>query len=183
MARVPYVDQDDLPPEYRDELVLTSNVSRALANSPSACRASGGMARYIRHENGLDPRLREMAIIQVGYLTGAAYEYTHHIAYGFEFGVTEDDVRAIADETAGRETALATLDKAVLRGAREMTAGLAMSAETFAELQAGLGNEHLIELILAVGNYNGVVRMLATLEVDLEDDYQDYLKRFPLAAG
>ena len=45
----------------------------------------------------------------------------HHLEIGREFGVTDDDIRAVADDTAGRPTKLDLLTKAVLRAAREMT--------------------------------------------------------------
>jgi alkylhydroperoxidase family enzyme len=104
MARVPYIDKDDLPPEFRDRLNSSANIVRALSHSPNVALQSGAAAQYIRKDNLLDPRLREMAIIQVGYTARSAYEYAHHIEYGFEYGVSAADVRAIADETAGRSS-------------------------------------------------------------------------------
>jgi alkylhydroperoxidase family enzyme len=182
MARVPYIDPKNVPEQYRNLISSDANVTRALANSPKLAFLSGSMARYIRHESRLDPRLRELAIIQVGYSAHSAYEYTHHIKIGFSFGVTPDDLRAIADETAGRPTKLEPIAKTVLRAAREMTDGLTVSDATFAELRAAFDNECLVDLLYAIANYNGVVRILAALQVDLEDEYRDYLKTFPFAA-
>jgi alkylhydroperoxidase family enzyme len=180
MARLPYIDKNDLPPRYRDAPLSDANITRVLCNSPNVAMQSGGVARYIRQGNRLDPRLRELAIIQVGYSTRNTYEYAHHVQIGLSFGVTDDDVRAIADETAGRPTQLEPLAKAALRAAREMTHDLAVTDRTFAELQRGLDNECLVELLFAIANYNAVVRLLASLQVDLEDDYVQYLDRFPL---
>jgi alkylhydroperoxidase family enzyme len=70
----------------------------------------------------------------------------------------------------------------VLRAAREMTDGIAMSDATFAELRKSLNNEQLVDLIFAIANYNAVVRLLATLQVDLEDEYRVYLEKFPMKA-
>jgi alkylhydroperoxidase family enzyme len=182
MARVPYIDPQNVPEQYRNLISSDANVTRALANSPKLAFLSGSMARYIRHESRLDPRLRELAILQVGYSARSAYEYTHHIKIGFSFGVTPDDLHAIADETAGRPSKLEPIAKTVLRAAREMTDGLTVSDATFAELRAAFDNECLVDLLYAIANYNGVVRILAALQVDLEDEYRDYLKTFPFAA-
>jgi len=179
MARVPYVDKENLPEQYRDLVSSSANITRALSNSPKLAYQSGAIARYIRFESRLDPRLREMAILQVGYSARSAYEYTHHIKISFEFGVSEADVRAIADETAGRPTTLDPLAKAVLRAAREMTDGLGISEETFAVLRDALDHERLVDLVFTIANYTGVVRILAALQVDLEDEYLEYLKKFP----
>ena len=180
MARVPYVDKDELPEKFRGLMSSDANITRALSNSPQVAYQSGQVARYIRHDSRLDPRLREMAILQVGYSARSAYEYTHHIKIAFNFGVSEADVRAIADESAGWPTQLEPLAKAVLRAAREMTNGLSVSDETFVALQKSFDNEQLVDLIFAIANYNGVVRMLASLKVDLEDEYLPYLEKFPL---
>jgi hypothetical protein len=68
MARLPYLDRDDLAPEHRDLLARDINLNRALVHSPDAARAFGGLAHFIRHGSRLDARLRELAILQVGYL-------------------------------------------------------------------------------------------------------------------
>jgi alkylhydroperoxidase family enzyme len=180
MARLPYVYPDDLPPQYRDMFRNNANITRALANSPEVAKLSGAVARYIREGNKLDPRLRELAIIQVGYTANSPYEYTHHIEIGLRYGVTESDLHALADEAAGRDSKLDPLAKTVLRAAREITANGTLSDATFAALKQGLDNERLIELIFAISNYNGVVRMLAALQVDLEDEYRPYLEKFPI---
>ena len=49
----------------------------------------------------LDARLREMALIQIGYAANCVYEYTHHIKTGLRYGVSPDDIRAIADGVPG----------------------------------------------------------------------------------
>jgi hypothetical protein len=61
-----------------------------------------------------------------------------------------------------------------------MTLGVNLSAATFAELRRALDDERLVDLLFAIANYNGVVRILAALEVDLEDEYRAFLDRFPL---
>jgi alkylhydroperoxidase family enzyme len=170
MARVPYVDV------AKDAI----NIRRALANSPAAAQKNTALAMYIRHDSKLDARLREMAILQVGYSARCAYEYAHHVELGREFGVSDDDIRAIADETAGRPTKLEPLTKAVLRAAREMTDGIGISDATFAALKPQLSNELLVDLVLAIAFYNATVRILESLKVDVEPEYQHYLQDFPL---
>ena len=52
-----------------------------------------GVGGYIRHKSKLDPRLRELAILQVGWLEKSEYEFTHHVKIGKEFGVTDEDIQ------------------------------------------------------------------------------------------
>lgn len=184
MARVPYLTPDDLAPEHRDLLKRPITLHRALANSPGMARAFGTLGGHIRHGSALDPRLRELAIIQVGYLTRSAYEYSHHCRLGIEqFGVSTEDIHGISRETEVEgDGGFAELDSAVLRAAREMVTDLAVSDTTYATLEAGIDRADLVDLIVTIGFYCGVVRILASLQIDVEDDYAPWLEQFPLPA-
>ena len=96
--------------------------------------------------------------------------------------MSDDDIRALIDDTAGKPTQLDDMAKTVLRAAREMTQDGAMSDATFATLQEALGNEQIVDLTITIAFYNAVVRVLATLQIDVEDDYMPYLRQFPLPA-
>ena len=170
MARVGYVDVAG----------GALNVRRALANSTGAGPAHTALAMAIRHKCRLDPRLRELAILQVGYSARCAYEWVHHCEIAQEFGVAADDIRAVADEDAGKATKLDPLARAVLRAAREMTTDCGMSDATFAALKERLSDEEIVDLVIAVGVYNSTVRVLESLKVDLEPEYRRYLEAFPL---
>jgi alkylhydroperoxidase family enzyme len=182
MARVPYLEPSDLAPENRDLLARNINLYRAMVHSPEGTRSFVTLAKYIRFHSRLDPRLREIAILQVGYLTRSPYEYSHHIKIGRDFGVTDDDIRAIEAETKGQPTNLTPLAKAVLRAARELTVQPSLSDGTFIELKNGLDNQQLVDLLMTISFYAGVVRLLAALQIDVEDDYMQYLQEFPLPA-
>jgi alkylhydroperoxidase family enzyme len=182
MARVPYLEQSDLSAEDQDLLRRRINLFQALVNSPNAARAFSGLGQFIRFGSKLDPRLRELAILQVGWLARSPYEWSHHVKLGHDFGVTDDDIRALIDDTAGRPTKLDPMAKSVLLAAREMTTEGAMSDATFATLQAALGDEQVVDLTVTIAFYNAVVRVLATLRIDVEEDYMPYLRQFPLPA-
>ncbi len=180
MGRLPYLTPEDLSPENRDLLKRGINLHRALVHSPEATRNFSRIGQYIRFGSTLDTRLREMAILQVGYMTKSPYEYSHHIKIGRDFGVTDDDIKAIALETSGLDSGLPSFDRAVLRAAREMTEDLRISEETFDILKSKLDNQRLVDLVLVIAHYNSVVRILATLDIDVEAEYQPYLDDFPL---
>jgi alkylhydroperoxidase family enzyme len=183
MARLPYLDKSDLLAEHQDLLARNLNLYRVLAHSPRAARSLNTLARYIRDGSRLDPRLRELAILQIGYLTRSAWEFAHHVRIGREVGLEDEDIRAVADETCGRPSRLEPLAKAVLRAAREMTRELGLSDATFAELHQALDSERLTDLIVTIAFYNGLVRLLAAMQVEVEEEYLPYLDEFPLPAG
>jgi alkylhydroperoxidase family enzyme len=101
MARVPYLERSDLAEADQDLLARNINLFRALVNSPNAARAFSTLGGFIRHKSRLDPRLRELAILQVGWLARSPYEWSHHVKIGFDFGVSKDDIRALIDDTGG----------------------------------------------------------------------------------
>jgi alkylhydroperoxidase family enzyme len=86
------------------------------------------------------------------------------------------------DEAEGRESTLEPLAKTVVRASREMTEGLGVSDATFAALRRDLDNEVVVDLIVTIGFYNAVVRVLEALQIDVEPDYQQFLEEFPLPA-
>ena len=180
MARISYLDIDDLEEDNKDLLKRSINLHRALVHSPGGARNFGHLGQYIRFGSKLDPRLRELASLQVGYLARSEYEYSHHIKIGRDFGVTDDDIHAMITETKGRNSGLPQLDRAVLRAAREMTEEGKISKATFAKLKAHLNEELLVDLSIVIAFYNAVVRLLGSLEIDVEGSYTSYLEEFPL---
>jgi alkylhydroperoxidase family enzyme len=180
VARLPTLQRGDLPPEHQDLLARNIAINQVLANSPGAARAFSDLGMFIRHRSRLDPRLRQLAIMQVGWSARSPYEWSHHVQIGREFGVSDADIAALAEESAGRTSGIDPLAKVVLRGAREMWAGPGMSAETFEALRPHLDHETLTDLVVAIAYYCGVVRILATLEVEVEPEYERFLHEFPL---
>lgn len=182
MARLPYLEQTDLAPEDADLLARGINLHKILVHNPGAARAFSGLGQYIRHRTALDPRLREMAILQVGWLARSPYEWSHHIKIGHDFGVTDADIEALAADTRGEPTGLDERTRLVLRAAREIHDGPGVSAATFAALGGALDTPAVMDLIVTAGFYCAVVRILASLEVDVEEDYMPYLRQHPLPA-
>lgn len=180
MALVPYLSESDLNESDRPLLARPINLFRALANSPDGLRHFSVLGQWIRHGCEVDPRLRELAILQVGYLTASQYEFSHHIKIGHDFGVSDQDIADMIAATQGQPHRLGEVETAVLRAAREITADQRMSEETWDKLYPHLGKARLVDLVLIISYYNAVIRILGTLRIDVEPDYQPYLEQFPL---
>ncbi|WP_424813496.1 carboxymuconolactone decarboxylase family protein [Roseococcus sp. YIM B11640] len=179
MARLPYLNPEDLQEADRDLLKRMITLHRCLVHSPGAARAFGTLGQYIRFGAKIDPRLRELAILQVGWLARSAYEWSHHIKIGHDFGVSDADIEGLIAESEGRQSSLEPLARLVLQGAREVYAG-AMTKPTFDALREKLSDEQMVDLTVTASFYCAVVRTLATLEIDVEPEYRPYLERFPL---
>lgn len=181
MAVVPYLTEADLAADDRSLLASRPiNLFRALANSPAAMRQHAAFGEWIRYRCELDPRLRELAILQVGYLTSSPYEWSHHVKIGYDFGVTDADIEALIADTEGQEHGLGEVETAVLAAARQITSDMRMAEDTWALLEKHLGRPRLVDLVVVVSFYSAVVRILGTLGIDVEPEYAGYLERFPL---
>lgn len=180
MARLPYIEKSELPAEHQDLLKREITLFKCMVHSPNAVRAFQGLGTFIRHKSRLDPRLREIAILAVGWITQAPYEWSHHVKIGQEFGVSEDDIRGVIAECEGRANALEPVARLIIKASGEMTGDLAVADATFAELKKSFDNECLTDLVVTMAFYNAVVRYLGTMRIDVEPDYQPYLDKFPL---
>ena len=108
MARVPYLDREDLREADRsifDRIASTRgaaepdmpmpNSFRALLNSPGAAEAVGRLGEYVRFESPLDPVAREIAILSVARQTNSDYEWAHHESVARSVGVSDQVIESI----------------------------------------------------------------------------------------
>jgi uncharacterized peroxidase-related enzyme len=175
MARLSYLERDDLPELERDifddllkQRGSIGNIFRVVAHSPVLLRRMLYFSDGLRNRTKLDPRYRELAIMTVGRLTDCEYEYVHHQAFAKRVGVRPEQVERLADwET---DPAFNEQERAVIRYATEVTEKVRVSDDTFNALRDFLDDEQIVELTLNIGCYNMVVRFLLPMQVDLEPD-------------
>lgn len=174
MARLPYLTRDDLPEadrEIYDRFVQDrgsepGHVHRIVANAPNLLRRFLGLANELRNGTQLDPRLRELALMTVGRITGAEYEFTHHWNISLKVGVRREQLERLAEfETA---PVFNDHERAVMRYAAEATTNVKVGDATFDALRAFLDNRRIMELAMNVAFYNAVVRILVPMGVELE---------------
>lgn len=178
MARVPYLHREDadlsLKPLYdrleTERKVPTANIFLALTNAPTQLDAFLTYANSLRAAD-LSPRLRELAILTVGYATRSSYEVAHHQSHGLKAGLTEQQLAAVADFESS--DLFDEKEKAVMRLARESTLRVDVSEETWRSAAEHLTDRQMVELSLSIAWYNSGVRIMGLLGIDLEDNYPD----------
>ena len=173
-ARLPYVTRNDLPEvdrEIFDQFVKErgtepGHIHRVVANAPNLLRRFLGLANELRNGTELDPKLRELALMTVGRLTDAEYEFTHHWNISLKVGVKREQLEHLADFESS--ALFSDHERAVMRYASEATTNIKVSNATFNALRGFLDNRRITELVMNVAFYNSVVRVLIPLGVELE---------------
>jgi uncharacterized peroxidase-related enzyme len=178
VARVDYLSRQDANPDTQalwerveaERKMPTANIFRALAHAPALLDAFLSYANALRDGSTLDPKLRELAILAVGHATASEYEIAHHRSHARKAGATEQQIADVA--RFEDSPAFDALELAVMRLARESTLAVEVSEGSWRDVRAHLSDQQMVELVLTVAWYNSGVRIMAMLDIDLEDSYR-----------
>ncbi len=170
MPLIPYVDESKLSEESRKLLHrgrVTLNIARMVANSEAAFYPFSKMGNSLMTRAKLDAKLREIAILRTARVSGSLYEWTQHVPIARACGVSEEQIAAMDNpRTAG---CFNPLERLVLDFTEQVARNVKGSPETLAELKKHLGPAEIVELILSIGFWGLVARLLETTEVELEE--------------
>jgi AhpD family alkylhydroperoxidase len=177
MARVPYLFREDATPDTKEvwdrveaeRKMPTGNIFRAMMNTPVQLDGFLTYANALRDGSELSPRLRELAILTVGYVTGSQYEIAHHQSHALKAGVTPEQLAAIEEFETSEH--FDDLERAVMRLAKESTVDVDVTDGRWADVAAHLDDKQMVELTLTIAWYNSGVRIMGLLGIELEDSY------------
>lgn len=171
MPRVQFPPVESLSPAYREALLSRPplNLYRMLPRTGVLAPLFLQMGAAIRNDLQLSPRLREIAIVRVGILTGAAYEVHHHKALALRCGVTEEELEATV---AGDTFPLGGDEALVVRYTDALVQTVRADDALFQELSEAIGVDAVAELTLAIGFYLLVSRFLTNFDIEIEQDFQ-----------
>jgi len=169
MARIPYPDVSNLPEIVQKMLAGTPlNVVRIGAHaSPPLFEAQGRLGWAIAKPEVLDPRLRETVILRVAHLSSSAYELHHHVPLGRAAGLTEAELAAIASRNYA---ALNPLLAAAARFTDEVVTQLSPTDETLARLREVTSDQVLVNIVLTIGCYMSIARLIAVTGIEPDVD-------------
>jgi alkylhydroperoxidase family enzyme len=171
VARLPYVDPADAPEPVRDALgrVPPLNIFRMMANAETAFRPWLRWGAALLGELQLDPLLRELAILRVARLTPhAEYEWVQHVPLAMAVGASDQQVAALErGEVEG--DCFSGDEQLVLRFTTEVLRDAQASDATLEELGAVLSPREIVELLMVIGQYMMVARVMATTRMEIDE--------------
>ena len=166
MTRIPYVDPATAPDPVRRllESLPPLNIFRLVANAETVVRPWGAYGLALLAETKVDPVLREIAILRVAALTpGAEYEWVQHEQIARDLGATQEQI-----EGARTGEGLDGDDALVARFTEQVVRDASPDDETFAAASRRFDAQELVELLLVIGQYMTLARVMATAQIDLD---------------
>jgi alkylhydroperoxidase family enzyme len=171
VARLPYVDPETAPEPVRDALqrVPPLNIFRMMAHAETAFRPWLRWGATLLDKLQLDPLLRELAILRVARLTpDAEYEWVQHVPIARAVGATAAQVAAL-EQDEPEAACFTPVQLVVLRFTTEVVRDAGASQETLQALQQTMSAREVIELLMVIGNYMMLARVMATTGIDLDE--------------
>ncbi len=130
--------------------VIVPEYMRTMAKHPELFRAHMELGTVL-FKGRIAPRERELAVLRVGWLAGAPYEWGEHVKIAQRYGVTRDE---IARTKLGSDALGWTEhEAAILRGVEELLADFAMSDTTWETLAKTWDEAQMAEYPAMVGQY------------------------------
>lgn len=146
------------------------NIFKVMAHCPRVGREFLRLGNAILFNGSLPPKLRELAILRVGDLAEATYEWTQHVPIGLKAGLTEEQIKTMH---RWKDLPLfSDQERAVLQYTDEVAQNIRVSEETFKAVRDFLTEEQVVELTTTIGYYGMVSRILEALEIELEENKQ-----------
>ncbi len=175
MARLPYVDAATAPEDVRqvlERLPVQLNIFRMMAHARTNLRPLLRFATSILTEQRLDGKLRELAILRVARLSSAEYEWVQHVPIAKLTGTTDAQIAALARDDL-EAPCFTPVEQLVLRFTTEVVRQLRASDEVFAAMAARFSPQEIVELVLAIGTYMMLARLMLTTDIDLDPPQGD----------
>jgi alkylhydroperoxidase family enzyme len=171
MARLPYVDPEGAPDPVRDALgrVPPLNVFRVMAHAETAFRPWLRWGAALLGDLALDPVLRELAILRVARITPhAEYEWVQHVPIARAVGVTDDQIDALRRDDPQADC-FSPDQQVVLEFTTEVVRDTKAADATWERLAGRLPPREVIELLMVIGQYTMLARVMANTEIELDE--------------
>lgn len=142
------------------------NIHLTLARHPKLLKRWLVFAAHVLNKSLFPAREREIAILRIGHLCRAGYEWAQHAEIGKNVGLTDQEIERI--KQGADAIGWSASDRAVINATDELHTDSFISDETWNALKKNYDEKQIMELIFAVGNYTLVSMALNTLGVQLE---------------
>jgi 4-carboxymuconolactone decarboxylase len=183
-CRLPLVKREDLPPgaqEIFDDHSDPNGGSYAgmrgpggvRLHSPRLAELNRGAAHYLRHETGLSPRIREVAILTTARAHDSRFEWQQHERVAKRVGVPDETIEVIKHRKP--VDGLDETDALVISIGRQLWQEHRLDSDLYARAIKVFGPQQFIDLISNMGVYAATAILLASVDIQLPPDEEPLL--------
>lgn len=123
---------------------------RTMVKHPALFRAQMEMGTVL-FKGLISPRERELAVLRIGWLAGAPYEWGEHVKISQRYGVTLEEIARVQQGSSAH--GWCEHDAAILRGVEELLSDFAVSDATWDILAKTWNEAQMLEYPSMVGQY------------------------------
>ena len=170
--RIQPLSEDDFTAEQAEVVApikegggVVFNVIKTMMHNMPLFNSFNVLGRHIMSGSSLDPRLRELLIMRVGWNTNCEYQWGQHVRMSAPDLTAEDHERVKAGANAEGWT---ELESALLTAVDELLTETMISDKTWGLLADHLDTQQITDSIFTVGHYNMVAMALNSLGVQRE---------------
>ena len=138
-----------------------------------AGEAQGALTRYLRHESGITPRVREIILLVVARCLDQQFEWTAHEPEAVKAGVPRETIEAIKHD--GPIAALDRTDAVVIELGRAVLRDHKVPSDLFARAKAEFSPKMLVEIVLMMGSHSMTAAILTAFDMQLHDGVEPLL--------
>src|SRR4051812_23676846 len=144
-----------------------SDYLSTLVRHPGLYRRYAAFAGKLLMKGKLPDRDRELAVLRVGWLCQAPYDWGEHVAIARRSGFTAAEIEQVIK--GPEHPAWTARDRAVLRAVDELHATSNVGDAAWHELAEHFDDKLLIELVMLVGAYQMISSLQNTLRITLPE--------------
>lgn len=177
MARVPLLEQADLPDDYQyllgEDAMGEINLLCAMANNSDVLQSYMRYGTTLWQDGGLDGNDLERCILSVARTLDAEYEWNQHVPIARDLGVPDEDIEAIAAEDFERfDDRRAALLRYVQAVAEDE-----VDEETHATLAEHVDAATVVGATQLATHYLATARFLDALDIPMEGEFVGWMPR------
>jgi 4-carboxymuconolactone decarboxylase len=144
------------------------NVLATMLHHPALAGPFTAYGNVLLQRPAIGHRNRELMLLRVAWRTGARYEWVHHVRLASRYGVTRDDVNAIAEDRMSSTWTDIEYDLVVATD--EMLDSYRVCEATWRRLEKHFDAEQLVEIPFIVGTYTCLAMAFNSWDLREESD-------------
>lgn len=146
---------------------MVPNLFATIAQYPKALKPIIDLYQAIAKESTIEPRLQELANLEVSRINRCNYCSVHHSQMGKLSGLSDEQIKVLKTENLNKD--FTDKEQAVIEYARQVTKDAEeVSEDLFKKLRSYFDDNQIVNLTLIIGLMNVFNRFNGALGVELE---------------